>query len=139
MGTAFDTVSICLLKIGTTEPFDPYVNNGGMYTLEYFSLLEQRISENGVVTQWVPNFELTEEDFHILYNTFHSVFPHVYIYEMEPDDDAQWVMIGSKKPLDVKENELFLFDSDEIEVPPTILNTDDKPVIEFSSALNIYD
>lgn len=102
-------------------------------------MLEQRISENGIVTQWVPNFELTEEDFNILYNTFHSVFQYVYIYQMEPNDDSQWIMIGSKKSLDVKENELFLYNSEEIEVPPTILSTDDKPVLEFSSALNIYD
>ena len=25
----------------TTEPFDPFVNNGGMYTLEYFELLNK--------------------------------------------------------------------------------------------------
>jgi len=122
-----------------TEPFDPYVNNGGMYTLEYFRLLSEHLNENGLVSQWVPNFELTQEDFTILYNTFHEVFPHIYVYRMENGDDAQWVMIGSKKPLLVKDNDLFLFDNEELKIESSVLNTDDKPVLEFAVARNIYD
>ena len=123
----------------TTEPFDPWVNNGGMYTLEYFVLLNKTLSENGLVSQWVPNFEMTEEDYYILYNTFHTVFPYVYVYQMELGSDLQWIFIGSQKPLQVKENELYLYNHEKIETRETILSTDDRPVLEFSTAQNIYD
>jgi len=122
-----------------TEPFDPFVNNGGMYTLEYFELLNKNLSEKGVAAQWVPNFEFTEEDFMILFNTFHKVFPYVYIFQMEPMSDAQWVFVGSQNELLVPDDELFLYDQDDIKDRETVLNTDDRPVIEFSVARNIYD
>jgi len=121
-----------------TEPFDPFVNNGGMYTLEYFELLDKNLSEKGVVAQWVPNFEFEEDDFFILFNTFHKVFPYVYVFQMEPMSDAQWVFVGSQNELLIPEEELFLYDQDDIQERETILNTDDRPVIEFSVARNIY-
>ncbi len=121
-----------------TEPFDPFVNNGAMYTLEYFLLLNEDLTENGIVSQWVPNFEFTEEDFFILFNTFHEVFPYIYIFQMEPNDDSQWVFVGSQKPLDVFDQEYFLYDQDDIGKRTTVLNTDDRPVLEFSVAQNIY-
>ena len=123
----------------TTEPFDPFVNNGAMYTLEYFELLNSRLTEKGIVTQWVPIFEMEEDDFWILYNTFHIVFPHVYLYQMEPDSDMQWVLVGSQNPLKVPETELFKVSSEKIKEIKTVLNTDDRPVLEFSVARNIYD
>lgn len=121
-----------------TEPFDPFVNNGGMYTLEYFELLNSRLSDKGVVAQWVPTFEMTEEDFFILYNTFHEVYPYVYLYRMEPNSEMQWVFIGSQSPLEIPASELYKMPYDEIKQVETILNTDDRPVIEFNVARNIY-
>ncbi len=123
----------------TTEPFDPFVNNGAMYTLEYFELLNSRISEKGVVAQWVPTFEMTENDFWILYNTFHHVFPYVYVYKMEPANDWQWIFVGSQHPLEVAETDLFKVSSENMKEIETVLNTDDLPVLEFSVARNIYD
>jgi len=123
-----------------TEPFDPYVNNGAMYTLEYFQMMDKTLSEKGVVAQWVPNFEFKEEDFMVLFNTFHHVFPYVYIFQMEPMSNAQWVFVGSHNPLEIPEDEiLFLYDQDDIKKKKTVLNTDDRPVLEFSVARNIYD
>lgn len=123
-----------------TEPFDPFVNNGAMYTLEYFELMDKTLSEKGVVAQWVPNFEFREEDFFIMYNTFHHVFPYVYIFQMQPMSDSQWVFVGSHHPLEIPEDEeLFLYDQDDINYRETVLNVDDRPVLEFSVARNIYD
>jgi len=121
-----------------TEPFDPFVNNGGMYTLEYFELLNSRLTDKGIVAQWVPTFEMTEDDFFILYNTFHSVYPYAYLYRMEPGSEMQWVLIGSQSPLNIPESELYKMSYDKIKEIETILNTDDRPVIEFNVARNIY-
>jgi len=63
-----------------TEPTDLYVNNV-LYTKESFQILYDSTSENGLVAQWIPVYELTNTDFHIMYNTFHSVFPYVYGYD----------------------------------------------------------
>jgi len=121
-----------------TEPSDPYQNNGLLFTKEYFSLLSNRLTENGLVSQWVPAWELPDENFMIFYNTFHSVFPYVYAYYMEPDNAAQLIFIGSQKPIEIPNHDLYLFNHEDIREIETELNTDDKPIIEFATGLNLY-
>jgi len=122
----------------TSEPSDPFINRNSMFTKEFFSLQNSRLSENGVVAQWVPIYEMTIDDFYIYFNTFHSVFPYVYAYQMEPDVVNQLIFIGSQKPLQIKENSLFLFNAESLTPRDTILNTDDRPVLEFSIARNTF-
>jgi len=121
-----------------TEPSDPYHNNGMLFTKEFFSLLNSRLTENGLVSQWVPAWELPDKNYMIFYNTFHSVFPYVYVYYMEPDDLGQQIFIGSQKPIEIKDNELYLFNHQDVRDIETELNTDDKPLIEFATALSLY-
>ncbi len=75
----------------------------------------------------------------IFYNTFHSVFPYVYVYYMEPDYLGQLIFIGSQKPIEIRDNELYLFNHKDMREIETELNTDDKPIIEFASALSLYE
>lgn len=122
----------------TTEPSDLYINRNSLFTKEFFSLVNSRLTENGIIAQWVPLFEMTTNDFYIFYNTFHSVFPYVYFYQMEPIDKGQIIFIGSQKPLQIFENDLYLYSHETLAPRDTELNTDDKPVLEFSVARNIY-
>ena len=123
-----------------TEPSDPYINNSILFTKEYFKILEQSTTENGLVAQWIPVYELTNDDFYIMYNTFHSVFPFVYGYEMESGSDQQIVLIGSKVSLEkYYENDLFIFNQSTIREHHTELNTDDKPILEFRVSKHLYD
>jgi len=121
-----------------TEPSDPYQNNGMLFTKEFFSLLSNRSTEHGLVSQWVPTFEMSNDDVTVFYNTFHSVFPYVYVYLMEPNNTGQLIFIGSQKPLEITDNELYFFSYDDIIEQESELNTDDKPLLEFSTALNLY-
>ena len=120
-----------------TEPSDPYHNNGMLFTKEYFLLLSNRLTENGLVSQWVPTFELLNNDFIIFYNTFHSVFPYVYAYQMEPNNFGQMIFIGSKKPLKIESGNFYIFSHEDVTHVETELNTDDNPVLEFSTARNL--
>ena len=53
--------------------------------------------------------------------------------------NSQWVFVGSQNELKVPEDDLILYDHDDIKDKETVLNTDDRPVLEFSVARNIYD
>jgi len=123
----------------TTEPSDPYQNQGSMFTREFFSLINSRLSENGIVSQWVPIYEMTLDDVNIFYNTFHSVFPYVYVYSMETDNVRQLVFIGSQKEIKIKENWFYLQSHKDIAFVETELNTDDRPTLEFSTAINFQN
>lgn len=120
----------------TTEPSDPYQNQGSLFTQEFFSLINSRLSENGIVSQWVPIYEMTLDDVNIFYNTFHSVFPYVYVYSMEEDNVRQLIFIGSQKEIEIKENWFYLLSHKDITFVETVLNTDDRPTLEFSTAIN---
>lgn len=122
----------------TSEPTEPWMA-WNMYTKEHFELLSNSVTENGLVAQWIPVYELYDDDnLLIMYNTFHSVFPYVYVYSMEPGDSSQLIFIGSKNELTVEENIEYLFDQDDVLETKTELNTDDKPIIEFETAKSFY-
>jgi len=122
----------------TSEPTEPWMA-WSLYTKEHFEVLSHSVTENGLVAQWIPVYELYNDDnLLIMYNTFHSVFPYVYVYAMEPGESSQLIFIGSKHELTVEENDEYLFDQDDVLNVETELNTDDKPIIEFESAKSFY-
>jgi len=89
---------------------------------------------------WIrlPIFYMDGDDFNITYNTFHAVFPHVYIYKMETGLN-QLLFVGSQKPLEIDDPSFYLIDHEKIPVIQTELNTDDKPILEFSTSVNVYN
>ena len=122
----------------TSEPTEPWMA-WSMYTKEHFEILSNHVTENGIVAQWIPVYELYADDnLLIMYNTFHSVFPYVYVYTMEPGESSQLIFIGSKKELVIEESMDYLFDQDDVLETKTELNTDDKPIIEFVTAKSFY-
>ena len=121
------------------QPQDPYENYGNLYTQEYFELLKSRLTDEGIVSQWVPLFEMSLNDWNIFYNTFHSVFPYVYIFQSNDGDNPQTLaMLGSQKPLEIDEQTHYLTSHETFEPVDTIINTDDHNTLQFSSALNLY-
>jgi len=122
----------------TSEPTEPWMG-WSLYTREHFKILSDSTTETGIVAQWIPIYELRDDEVMIMYNTFHSVFPYVYVYAMEPEKFTQLIFIGSQHELKINENELYLFNQDDVMNVKTELNTDDKPIIEFATANSLYE
>ncbi len=122
----------------TSEPTEPWMA-WNMYTKEHFEILSNNITENGLVAQWIPVYELHAEDsLLIMYNTFHSVFPYVYVYTMETGDSSQLIFIGSQHELKIEESDDYIFNQDDVVNIKTELNTDNKPIIEFTTIDALY-
>ena len=122
----------------TSEPTEPWMS-GSLFTQEYFEIISNSITENGLVAQWIPVYELHDDDsLLIMFNTFHSVFPYVYVYTMEPGESSQLIFIGSEHELTVEENNEYLFNQDDVLSVKTELNTDNNSLIEFSTARSLY-
>lgn len=121
------------------QPQDPYENYGNLFTLEYFELLKSRLTKEGIVSQWVPLFEMSLNDWNIFYNTFHSVFPYVYIFKTNEGENTQTLaMLGSNEPLKIDEENYYLTSHETFNPTETIINTDNHNTLEYSSALNLY-
>lgn len=143
----------------TSDPFEP-VRSGAnnLYTIEHFEHARARLNPGGIMCQYLPLYELTEENYACIIRTFLKVFPNALIFytgddslmigfEGERHVNAEWLKrnfedpkvraslkgIGIDDPLMI----LGLLVSDLSEHADEFvqgdLNTDDLPVVEYSS------
>jgi spermidine synthase len=81
----------------TAEPPPP--NHAGvvnLYTREFYQLAKRRLSAGGVITQWLPVFQLSESDVRSMIAAFVAELPHtllMYGYQQ------QLILVGSRAPL----------------------------------------
>ncbi|HVG93693.1 MAG TPA: hypothetical protein VND21_04545, partial [Planctomycetota bacterium] len=146
----------------TTDPVHPAAaGSAELYTVEHYRLVSSRLAEDGIACQWLPLYELSTDDVRGVLRTFAAVF-HTAVFVAGPD----LVILGSKSPFAIDPDAmdaritgrvadglrplglasssrllgLLLADPDRTarlggEGP---LNTDDRPVLEFSSARSQY-
>ncbi len=119
-----------------SQPKEPFADQGYLFTSEYFSLLHSRLTTNGLAAVWVPAYVMNLDDFYTFYNTFHLSFPFVYAYANDTLT-SDVIFIGSNKSLKLDNQNLVELDK-VISSNRYSLNTDDRPIIEFSTASNIY-
>jgi spermidine synthase len=74
---------------GTRESFDVVIADiflthragvGSLYTREHFETVRNRLRPGGLFAQWLPMFELTEEEFGIIARTMLEVFPQLTVW-----------------------------------------------------------
>ncbi|UCE02834.1 MAG: fused MFS/spermidine synthase [Candidatus Latescibacterota bacterium] len=149
----------------TADPIHPWAYGAAsLYTREYYELIRRRLSDEGVMCQWMPIYELSEENLRSIVATFCDAFEHATLWQTAFDA----VLIGSKAPIGVDLEALesrlrtpevatqlgrigladplsFLaeFTMDDATVREYaaggILNRDDNLYLEFSSPLSIGD
>jgi spermidine synthase len=65
----------------TSDPIHPWVKGAAtLYTKEYFEHVRALLNPGGVVTQWVPLYENTEEAVQSTIATFVEVFPNLTVW-----------------------------------------------------------
>jgi len=80
----------------TADPIHPWVRGSGyLYTREYYELAREHLTENGVMCQWLPLYQLGREDLRAAVGAFVDVFPDATMWSTPADA----VLIGTMKPL----------------------------------------
>lgn len=91
--------------LGTNEVYDVIIGDlfspwhsgtGGLYTYEHFEKVKQKLDKNGLFVQWLPMFQLTEEDFKSITVTFISVFPNTTFWRTDFSADKPGVALIGK-------------------------------------------
>jgi spermidine synthase len=72
-----------------------YRSNGDLYTVDYFRLMQQRLSPDGVAAAWVPANGIREDDLKTLLRSFREVFPHTSIWYMNTLPTDFLIVVGS--------------------------------------------
>jgi spermidine synthase len=86
-----------VISVDATSP--KMAGNGSLYTLEFYQLLEKRLSEDGVAVQWLPFHLLSDAEMKMTAQTFMQVFPHTTLW-LSPLK-FHGLLVGSRKPLQI--------------------------------------
>ena len=152
----------------TSEPPNIWVAGvSGLFTQEFYRSAAARLSAGGILCQWIPLYEMEREDFRIMLNTLTSVFPQVTFWQVGADVmllaskepfriERQDMAAKLRHPALARDftaigltmrGVIEFLNSPAVrpdQVPAflgriDILNVDDRPVLEFSTARNLFE
>jgi len=163
-GRSFLAATSKKFDVITEEPMHPALAGVvNLYTKEYYELAKAHLKPGGIMSQWIPLYNISVDDMKILVKTFQSVFPHTTVWIANTDI----FMIGSPertsvdyalllKKLSMPNVHALLKDID-LEDPIEYLNTflmneemvraytegaqvmsDDMPSVEFTSPKSLH-
>lgn len=72
-----------------------YKSNANLYTVDYFTLVRERLNPGGVVTVWMPLGGLGGDTFRMALRTFRRVFPHSTVWYMTNQPTHYLLLVGS--------------------------------------------
>jgi spermidine synthase len=73
-----------------------------LYSLEHYQTVQARLTAGGMFCQWLPLFEMSEDEFFIVARTMLEVFPHVSLWRrgFSPSFPV-YGLLGSREVLDL--------------------------------------
>ncbi len=87
----------------TADPVHPWFSGAGyLYTTEYFRAAAEHLNPGGIICQWLPLYELTEENLQSVVGTFRQNFKYTMIWLTYYDAE----LVGSNSPIIIDEQEL---------------------------------
>ncbi|MFN0149318.1 MAG: fused MFS/spermidine synthase [bacterium] len=146
-----------------SEPSKPWITGvSNLFTREYYKTVASRLEQGGIVCQWCHYYSMSPEDFKTIVRTFSSVFPYVQLWNVGRDvfligtktalmidtDLMQKKLLDQKVSFDLARvgirdpyelTRLFMLGDTDLReyVGAGAINTDDRPVIEFSAPKNL--
>ncbi len=97
-GRSYLAVTTKKYDVITEEPMHPSLAGVvNLYTKEYYELAKSHLKKNGIMSQWIPLYNLSTEDVRTMVKTFQSVFPHTSVWLVNTDI----FMIGSPEKMSI--------------------------------------
>lgn len=152
-----------VIAVDATSP--KMAGNGSLYTQEFYRLLRDRLTDEGMVVQWLPFHLLSDAEMRMTARTFTTVFPHSTVWlspirhhallvgtldslRIDLDDlAAKLALPGVREelePMGVREAmdvvSWFIMGEDGLRkyTEGALLNTDDHPYLEFTPAMSYF-
>jgi spermidine synthase len=147
----------------TTNSIHPRLSNN-IYTKDFYRICYNKLAEDGLCCQWIPQNWLTHEEYISLIKAFTEVFPFSQMWYI---NEYSTILMGSGKEINMdysaiarkfERNKMlrmeltgvgiptpeallaqYIFGGDELEVlcQGFPVNTDNNPLVEFSRVINI--
>jgi spermidine synthase len=107
-----------IISVDATSPKS--AGSGSLYSLEFYKSATQRLSDDGIMIQWMPYHLMTEADVKMIGRTFKSVFPEATLWFSFTRH--YYVMIGTKKELKINFERLQKLAAPPGQDPPRVLD-----------------
>jgi spermidine synthase len=81
----------------TSEPSNPWMAGiSNLFTADFYRIVRERLSPDGVFGQWIQIYEMSEETFRVILASIHDVFPHVVVFRPAVGDA---MVLASMRPI----------------------------------------
>jgi spermidine synthase len=91
----------------TLEPMPPhFAGSNSLYSLEFYELIREKLTNSGVAAQWVPLHLMATEHMKAIVATFHAVFPYTRLW-IEPRGSTG-ILVGGTQPWTLHASEIPL-------------------------------
>lgn len=81
----------------TSDPIQPYFRGAAtLYSVDYFRLAHDRLTEAGAMAHWLPLGNLSPTDFTMTVRSFCEAFPHARLYWAGGGTDG--ILVGRRTP-----------------------------------------
>ncbi len=147
---------------GTHEHFDVIISDlfipwkagvGNLYSKEHYQTISNRLNEHGLFMQWLPAYQITEQEFNVITNTLLNVFPQVTIWRGDYSPLKPIIgLLAHKKPGQLSPQARITKNFQEsppllsyfVGTPDSLrpffkqypINSDNKPFIEFNAPIS---
>jgi len=82
-----------------SQPPNPWIAGvGGLFTVEYFEKVRNRLNPGGLFSFWFHAYEQSDEAVQLMVRTVGSVFPHVMMFG--DDDLGNLIAVASMEPIE---------------------------------------
>jgi spermidine synthase len=82
-----------------SEPSNPWITGvSNLFTRDYWTLAQRRLTDDGVFCQWAQLYELSPRNIKTILKTFSEVFPYTYIFSAE-DLSSDVILVATNHPL----------------------------------------
>ena len=92
----YDLISVGIIHPGISA------NSAGFYGKDFYEQCLSRLTNNGIISQWVPTHGLSLNAFKIIIKTFIDIFPYSTMWFKYTDNFV--ILLGSKRPLKIDYN-----------------------------------
>ena len=73
-----------------------------LYSVEYYRQVLDHLTERGMMTQWLPVYQMPEEAVHLALRAFVQSFPHSLLLA---GFENEYILVGAKAPFDFRETD----------------------------------
>ncbi len=84
-------------NIIVSEPSNPWVVGvENIFTIDFYQLVKDSLKEDGIFSQWIPMYDMSDLTFRLISESLMKVFPYVSVFNIMYSDI---IVLASSKPL----------------------------------------